>query len=142
MKITKAVKLHLRANAGVTAIVDQKVHLRRAPQRASFPRVIVSVAGAEWPTRNQQRRSENTNHIIKARVQIDCLSKDEDEVDLLAETVAKSLDDFIGTTQGVVVLRSLQDDERDNYEPLLDASDEGAHRITQMYGIHYREPTV
>lgn len=142
MRITKAVKLHLKAAAGVAAIVGTRVYLRRAPQAAAFPRVVVSIASSEWPTRSQGRRSADTKHVIKARVQIDSWSKDEDEVDALAEAVSAALDDFIGTTQGVVVKRSLQDDERDNYNPLDDASDVGAHRITQDYGIHYEEPTA
>jgi Protein of unknown function (DUF3168) len=142
MRITKAVKLHLRADAGVAAIVGSKVHLRRAPQRSEYPHVIISIAGAEWPTRSQARRSEDVSHIIKTRVQIDCFSLDENQVDELAEAVAGSLDDFMGTTQGVVITRSLQDDERDNYSQLEDASDEGVHRITQMYAIWYDEPTV
>jgi hypothetical protein len=141
MVITKAVKLHLKADMGVTSIVDGRVHLRRAPQRSEFPHVIVSVAGAEWPTRSQESRNAGTTHVIKARVQVDCYSTDENQVDDLAESVAAAFDDFKGPMQGILVKRSLQDDERDNYETLLDASDVGVHRITQIYGVHYLEPT-
>lgn len=145
MLITKAIKLHLLADEDVAAIVGARVFLRRAPQKASYPRIVVSMASAEWPTRSQADRADATKHVVKARIQVDCYCKGataEDDVDTLAETVSESLDDFRGTTQGVVVSRSLQDDERDNYEPLQDGSDDGVHRITQDYGIHYRQPTT
>ena len=142
MKITTAVRDHLRADIGIRALVGQRVYKRRAPQRCGFPRIIVSVAAAQFPTRSQAQRSDDVSHHIEARVQVDSWSLDEEEVDRVSEAVAKSLDDFTGTTQGVSIKRSLQDDERDNYQPLQDGSDEGAHRITQDYNIVYLEPTV
>jgi hypothetical protein len=78
-------------------------------------------------------------------MQIDCYcsgSGAETAIDTLAETVSETLDDLSGTVQGVTVKRSLQDDERDNYEPMQDGSDNGIHRITQDYGIWYVEPTT
>lgn len=136
MRITKAVKLHLKDDAGVAALVGERVYLRRAPQKAGFPRVVVSIASVQWVTRSQDDKGD----AVKVRVQIDSLSKNEDQVDAVAEAVANAVDGYTGTMQGVVVRGFRQEDERDNYEQLDDASDEGAHRITQDYEVYCNEP--
>lgn len=142
MRITKAVKLHLKNDSGVSAIVGQRVYLRRAPQAAAYPRVTVSIASCSWPTRSNAPRSAGTILDVKARLQVDSWSMDEDEVDTLSEMISDALDDFRGTMQGVVVKRALQDDERDNYDSLRDASDDGVHRITQDYEIIFQQPVA
>lgn len=141
MVILEALRTLLRNTAGVTAIVGQRSYKRRAPQRAPKPYVTLALASVDFLTRSQKQREAGQNHKITARVQVDCYSTDEDEIDTLSDAVARALDDYRGTTGGVTIYRSLQQDERDNYEPLADGSDVGVHRVTQDYKIEYLQPT-
>lgn len=140
MILTTAIRDHLRADATVLEILTlPKVYKRRAPARAGYPHVVVSIATTDFPTQSNAPQTASQNK-LKVKVQVDSFSTEEEQVDRLAEAVASAMRIDSETIQSVTILKCVPKDERDNYEYLRDASDEGVHRITQDYDVHYVQP--
>jgi hypothetical protein len=101
------------------------------------------------PALTYWRRSGGHNHDLGGSagtampaVQIDCWAASYETADKLAEAVRLKLQGFAGTmgsTSTTTIQAITLDDEKDDFEPYDDGSDDGIFVRSQIYSIRYVE---
>lgn len=139
--LREAVVAHLKADAGVAALVGARVYPLVVPSSASsvFPAIAVQVINVERP-----RQLNGPRSITNATVQIAAVSKLVSDTAAAAEAVRQALDGLIGLLGAggstIHVVETVLTAERDLPDDASDATGKPYVRTIADYLIRYREP--
>ena len=114
----EAIRTHLLATAGVTALVSQRVYCGARPQGGDLPDIVINrISGAPVYT------DDGNSGLSSARIQVDCYGATYAAAKGVAGAVFNSLSDFVGTSGGVTFQNILLEAERDFREGGSNASE-------------------
>lgn len=139
MSIKAAISSHLKADAGVAAIVGEDVYQHHAPQTESLPYVTMDTITAEH--HHHQRAASG---LVQSSVQISCYSATPAGATALAEAVREALDVLHHVTMGnganTETLRSaMLDQDIDFYEPPESGQPHGTYSVRQDWTFWHTE---
>lgn len=129
MAVEKAIIAALKAHAGLTALVSQRIYASNAPQNVIAPYVTLFRVSAE---RSSAMGADID--IVRARVQVNTWGTTYASVKDAGDQVRAALQRLSGVYAGITVLDVFVLNEQDMYEP-----DTLTHRVTQDYQALFRE---
>lgn len=135
MIIQQAIRQHLTANGGVSALVATRVHPQVLPQRPTYPAVRYAVIDTP-----RDMHMQGASGLTWPRVQIDGFAQTYAAAVELAKAIRLAMNGFqgtMGTGPGVEVDAVFLVDERDLYDD--DTELEGLYGISQDFEIHHHE---
>ncbi len=92
MNISGELRAYLLADAGIAALVSQRVYSLRLPQKVTFPAVVLTpISGLRYETLN------STATLARPRYQVDSWALTEDGATTLGGLCRRRLDGFTGT---------------------------------------------
>lgn len=148
MSVESALYEHLKARAGVTALVgtgsSARIYPDKAPIGAAFPYIVFKKVVQTHEHHFGTSAAAGVAGIAKATIQIDCWDDDRLGALALAEAVRDGIDGLTQSTLGAngqtvrVQYVHLDDDKADLVAP-LDASDVGTYRVIMDFSICYVE---
>lgn len=138
MSIESALRAHLIANAGVTAIVGSRVYMKHAPTTATYPYIVMHKIGKR-PSRHSLAACGLCDHSF----QLDCWAQTDKAAKDLADEIRDGLDHYQGTlgsggeTIYAHVVRYIND--YDDFDNPSDASEQGEYRTIVELRIWHAE---
>ncbi len=137
MSLQGAMYEELRLNAAVAALVASRIYPVVAPQETDLP--YLTIQRIDRPRERHQGGDAKLPH---PRIQIDCWAATEFAADQLAEALRGVLDEFSGPLGGgrEHVEHCYLEDDRQEYVPPTDGSEQGTHRVSMDFIVWYREP--
>lgn len=130
---------HLRAHLSGLTAVDDRVYKAFIPQRTQLPCVLLRLIDAP-----QIEHLRGTTGLRGSRVQIDCLSREEQEADDVREEVRLALQGFTGAMNGLQVVEISMAEVTGEYlswQLPIDGSDSGRF-VSSMDLIIWNRSTV
>jgi hypothetical protein len=124
MSVKGGLVAHLKADAGVAAIVGTKVYPIPLPQGKNPPYLLYQRKDTE-----HVRDLSGASGLRRAEFQLDAYSTDSAQVETLAEAVRSSLDNWSGTWAGTVVKHVMVDRMADDVAADTDGGEDVLHRI-------------
>jgi len=113
--VPEALYDHLNADAGLTALVGDRIYPNTAPQRGTMPQVVLRTASAE-----RYYSHGGPSQVADVRVEISCWSKSYLEAKKVADAVRKAIEGSqkgtIGTTSTLEVMGMRLENEIDTYD--------------------------
>lgn len=116
----------LSGEATISAICSNRVYVNRAPQKATFPHVIITQMGSE----ENGTLDGASGQLRFLDFDIDCKAKSSVQAESLGNAVRTFIDDYTGTAGSYTIGAVLLNDESDDYEPPQDGSDVGVFVVT------------
>lgn len=138
MSIESALRAHLIANAGVTAIVGSRVYMKRAPNSATYPYIVMNKI-SKRPSRHSTAACGLCDHSF----QLDCWGETDKATKDLADEIRDGLDHYRGTlgsgseTIYAHVVRYIND--YDDFDEPSDGSEVGEYRTIVELRIWHLE---
>lgn len=129
MSVESVIYDRLAADATLAALVGNRIYPIRAPQEAVLPLVVYQRIGGA--TVNGSTAVSGTSN---PQFQIDCISGTYGDAKRVADAVRSSLNKWFSSGTTPELNLALQD-ERDDYTPPIDQSEEGVFRVMQDYSI-------
>lgn len=123
----------LTGEATISAIVGSRVYVNKAPQKALYPHIVITMMAAD----NHITLNASSNEFRTLTFDIDCRAKTSMGAETLADAVRTFIDDYTGTAGSYTIQAVLMNGESDDYEPPADASDVGVHVVTLDVDIQY-----
>ena len=126
--IDSALFSRLSGHAGLKALVSSRIYRPPAPQNAAYPLVTYQEID-----RQPIHVMGGTAGVVHIRYQIDCWAETLAAAKAVAAQVEAALDNYSGTSDGVVIRNSFLDSGQSS--PYDDS--EGLHRYIQDFLIEY-----
>jgi hypothetical protein len=123
----------LSGEATISAICGNRVYVQRAPQKATFPHLIITQMGSE----ENGTLDGGSGQLRFLDFDIDCKAKSSVQSESLANAVRTFIDDYTGAAGTFTIGAVLLNDESDDYEPPQDGSDVGVFIVTLDVTIHF-----
>lgn len=123
---------HLLAQAGLTALVGDRITWSRRAQGAALPAVVLNII-----SRTPGYSMEAVSGAVEQRVQVDCWGATYGDARGVARQITESLSGVRVTVAGVNFLGSFKDGDRDSFEQ--GAGDEPLYRVNLDFIIWTRE---
>jgi hypothetical protein len=123
----------LTAESTITAICGSRVYVSRAPQKATFPYVVITQMGSD----ENGTIDGKTGQLRFLDFDIDCKAKSSVEAESLGNAIRTYIDDYSGPAGSFTIGAVIMNDESDDYEPPQDGSDVGVFVVTLDLTIHY-----
>lgn len=123
----------LSAQASITAICSTRIYMTKAPQKATFPHVIITQMGSEENT----SIDGGSGQLRFLTFDIDCKARTAVAAESLGNAVRTFLDDYSGAAGSYTIGAVLLNDEADDYEPPQDGSDQGVYTVTLDLDVQY-----
>lgn len=127
----------LTAHTGTSALVGSRVYVNNAPQKATFPHVIITQMSSE----ENPCVDGGTSDFRFVTFDIDCKAKTSLQAATLAKTIRRYLDDFSGPTgvSGESIDAVIMNSETDGMESPTDGSDVPVYVVTLDCDIQFHE---
>ncbi len=122
--------------AAVSALVGDRITPNKRGQGKGLPAITFRGSGA----RHIQSHS-GLDGLVRVRLELDCLAATWIEVQDLAEKVRIGLDGQYGLSIGGTVFTFLMLDGSGTYDPPVDDSDGGVHRVNMDFAVWHAEAT-
>lgn len=123
----------LTAESSITTICGSRVYVNRAPQKATFPHVIITqMSSDENPTLDG-----SSGRLRFLDFDIDSKAKSSIEAESLGNAIRAYIDDYSGAAGSFTIGAVIVNDESDDYEPPQDGSDVGVFVVTLDLTIQY-----
>jgi hypothetical protein len=130
MSLKAALYTYLTGNAGVAALVEDRIYPSfTGSMAAALPRVCYEIDRT-----TVERHLSGLTDITMASVSFQCWAEDSTGADGLAQTVRQALDAYKGTQSGVDILTVFYDSETDTIE----VPDDGGSLPTYLRTITFR----
>lgn len=123
----------LSGEATVTAICSTRVYVNRAPQKATFPHVIITQMSSE----ENGTLDGGSGQLRFLDFDIDCKAKSSVVAENLSNAIRTFIDDYTGTAGSYTIGAVLVNDESDDYELPEDGSDVGVFVVTLDVTIQF-----
>lgn len=123
----------LTGEATISAICGSRVYVGNAPQKATFPHVVLTQLGSH----ENYAIDGGSGQLRFVTFDIDCRAKTSVGAESLANAVRVYLDDYSGTAGSYTIGAVLMNGETDDYEPPSDASDTGTYVVTLDVEVQY-----
>ena len=123
----------LTAESTITAICGSRVYVSRAPQKSTFPYVVITQMGSD----ENGTIDGSTGQLRFLDFDIDCKAKSSVEAESLGNAIRTYIDDYSGAAGSFTIGAVIMNDESDDYEPPQDGSDVGVFVVTLDLTIHY-----
>lgn len=111
MLIEQALMTQLKATAGLTSLVNERIYFVKAPQNVKNPYLVIQKISAV-----QAHTHDGNANLSEARIQLSAFADTYKEVKDINAQIKSALDNFIGTmggTGGVYVGSCFLDNETD-----------------------------
>lgn len=117
MLLEEAIRAHLVANGGVSALIGTRLYPLVLPQDPTYPAIVLTrVSGV------REHSHDGPSLLSTSRLQLDCIAPTAAAAKNVADKVRLALDGFRGTmggAGGVEVNGAWLEDERDGYDDEL-----------------------
>lgn len=123
MSAAKAMRARLTTDSALVALVGPRIFPGRAAQDSARPYMIYSRVSTDRPL-----GFSGLAGINETRLQIDIIADSQATAEAIAVRIRATMDGYLGTSAGVLVLGSWVEEEQDNSEP-LDGSDSTLYRV-------------
>ena len=123
----------LSAESTITAICSTRIYVKRAPQKAAFPHVIITQMGSE----ENGTLDGGSGQLRFLDFDIDCKAKSSVAAESLGNAVRTYIDDYSGTAGSFTIGAVFINDESDDYEEPEDGSDVGVFVVTLDLTIQF-----
>ena len=134
MSASKALRARLIDDATMFSLVGNRIYPGRAPQKPTMPYIVYhrisTVRSATLDTGNTK--------VPEVRMQVDVVASTQAEVETILNQMRLVMDNFRGTSSGVVVLGVSVSDEQDQPE-FFEGSDTVFYHSSLDFSIIYRE---
>lgn len=139
MSVGAALASHLKADPGVSAIVEDRVHLVRVPSNNKFPRIVMESMSGD-PTHHMGGASG----LADVLYQIDCQAKTYTSADRCAEAVRLALDTYPRGTLGIgdnaVTVEGVSSaTPQDTHDSPIDGGSDGVFTKRILATVWFRE---
>ncbi|QDP57386.1 MAG: hypothetical protein Unbinned3696contig1008_64 [Prokaryotic dsDNA virus sp.] len=128
----EALSAYLLADAGLTALVGNRVNWNARPQAQASPSVVLTRVGG---TRDYMMAG--ASGLVDSRIQIDCWGKTYGSAIGVSRAVAAALSGLQTTIGGIRLHGSFLDSERQSYEQ--GSGGEDFHRVSLDFIIWHQE---
>ncbi len=123
----------LTGESTINSIVSSRVYISNAPQKATFPYIVITQMGAD----DFLRLDGGTGNMRAIDYDIDCKSKTSMQTETLANAVRNFLKDYTGAAGSYTIGAVLLNDETDDIEPAADGSDTQTYVTTLDFTIQF-----
>ena len=134
MSASKALRARLIDDATMTGYVGTRIYPGRAPQKPTMPYIVYHRIST---VRSATLDAGNTK-VPEVRMQCDVIAASQSEVETIMNQMRIVMDNFRGTSSGVVVLGVSVSDEQDQPK-FLEGSDTVFYHSSLDFSIIYRE---
>jgi hypothetical protein len=123
----------LAGEATVNAICGSRIYVNKAPQKATFPHIVITQMSSE----ENGTIDGGSGQLRFLNFDIDCRAQTSVKAEELGNAVRVFLDDYSGTAGGYTIGAVIMNDESDDYEPPQDGSDVGVHVVTLDLDVQF-----
>ena len=134
MSASKALRARLIDDATLSGLVGTRIYPGRAPQKPTLPYIVYHRIST---IRSATLDAGNTK-VPEVRLQCDVIATTQSEVETILNQMRLVMDNFQGTSSGVVVLGVSVSDEQDQPE-FFEGSDTVFYHSSLDFSIIYRE---
>jgi len=139
MSLHAAIASHLLHDSRVAWLVKDQVYRTFAPQRATYPYITYQKV-----TESRERHYTAVTGLVSSGLQIDCWSKDSNEVLKVADAIRRSLDGLHHTTIGmapnsITIKAAFLTSSIDDFEVPTEADNRGIFRVVMTWDIWHTE---
>ncbi len=114
MTIEEAITAHIKANAGLTALIAGRVYPTHMPQNPTLPAMVYNRISGE-----RVQNMQGSSGLASPRFQFDCFARTYAEAKGVGEALRLAIEGFSGTmggVSGVDVNSCLLQSDQDGYE--------------------------
>lgn len=130
-----ALAAYLASDVLLSGLVAGQVYPQRIPQRGDTPAVVWTVSAIE-----RDRDLDGPTGLATATVRLEVVDEDAYVVDQISTRLREMFDGFRGILGGSVeVVETAHEDEGDDYNEPVDASEDGICRVSLDYSFMFRE---
>lgn len=123
----------LTGESTVNAIVGSRVYISNAPQKATFPHIVITQMGSN----ENGALDGNSGNLRMIDYQIDCRAKTSVGAESLGNAVRTFIDDYSGAAGSYTIGAVLMNSEVDDFEPPTDGSETGTYVVSLDLTIHF-----
>ena len=134
MSASKALRARLIDDGTLSGLVGTRIYPGRAPQKPAMPYIVYHRIST---VRSATLDAGNTK-VPEVRMQCDVIAASQSEVETIMNQMRIVMDNFRGTSSGVVVLGVSVSDEQDQPE-FFEGSDTVFYHSSLDFSIIYRE---
>lgn len=134
MSASVALRARLIADATISGLVGNRIYPGRAPQKPTMPYLVYH----RISTIRESTLDVGNAKVPEVRMQVDVIAATQAVVEEILNAMRISMDNFIGTSNGVTVLGVSVVDEQDQPE-FYEGSDTVFYHSSLDFSIIYRE---
>lgn len=134
MSASVALRARLIADATISGLVGTRIYPGRAPQKPTMPYLVYH----RISTIRESTLDIGNAKVPEVRMQVDVIAATQAVVEEILNAMRLSMDNFIGTSNGVTVLGVSVVDEQDQPE-FYEGSDTVFYHSSLDFSIIYRE---
>lgn len=134
MSASVALRARLIADATISGLVGNRIYPGRAPQKPTMPYLVYH----RISTIRESTLDVGNAKVPEVRMQVDVIAATQAVVEEILNAMRLSMDNFIGTSNGVTVLGVSVVDEQDQPE-FYEGSDTVFYHSSLDFSIIYRE---
>ena len=123
----------LAGEATVNAICRSRIYVSKAPQKATFPHLVITQMSSE----ENGTIDGGSGQLRFLNFDIDCRAQTSVKAEELGNAVRTFLDDYSGAAGSYTIGAVIMNDESDDYEPPQDGSDVGVHVVTLDLDVQF-----